>query len=88
MIYLVVDKKDNELLFDMCPVYDKLIEMWYTIPDGVYSAFKSSENYEPSYTQYRPYINMGITLPKGSIERLIGKSLKFQDGPFCVDSVT
>ena len=31
MIYLVVDKKDNELLFDMCPVYDKLIEMWYNI---------------------------------------------------------
>lgn len=67
MAWLVVTKKGIEIISPIEPLRDGL---WWDCSDEVCV--------ESEYG----YIDMGIELPKGSIKKLIGKELTWEDKPF------
>lgn len=91
MIYLAVNRNNEELLFDSKPKYDRILDSWYTTSDNIYyKHFDNSEGIDGMFNTpiYRKYINCGVKLPTGSIFKLINKHLTFKDEPFCLENVT
>ncbi|WP_296864495.1 hypothetical protein [uncultured Methanobrevibacter sp.] len=65
MAYLCVDKNGDEKIFDSCPTRDGFGD-----EDTFWMIFDYYDT--PDY---------GINLPKGSIQRLIGRELTWKDEP-------
>lgn len=85
MIYLVVDRDNNEYLFNSCPKYDRLMDKWVNINENIYYKFNNVDNgIDGAYDEpsFRPYIDKGILLPKGTIKKLTGKTLTINDEPY------
>ena len=78
MAYLAVNRDGEELVFNDYPIYDRVEDTWkipmlrwelvYDDPDGVHKAEVRDDDY-------------GVTLPNGTIERIIGGPLTFANEP-------
>ena len=68
MAWLAVDKTGTECIFENIPERDMIISQWDNISHTIYS--------DPSYN-----VNTVITLPYGTIKKLIGRNLTWEDEP-------
>ena len=77
MAYLAVDKTKKEYLFEKKPIRNK-DEYWETL----LSRGISYDHIDYDCYQYEPNLKeLGIELPQGSIEKLIGYSFTWDDEP-------
>lgn len=82
MAYLAVNRNGEELVFNDCPIYDRVEDTW-KIPmlrwelvyDDPHDHSAGVHEDEISYDDY------GVTLPNGTIERIIGGPLTFANEP-------
>lgn len=67
MAYLAVDEDGTEIIFRDKPLkYNKLPGIWHPL--------------EAKWFPQNPNHEFYVVLPKGTIEKLIGKTLTFEDG--------
>ena len=64
--WFAVQKNGTEVKFNNCPYRNLAIDVW-----------RGTDNSSPMF----PIIDRGIELPKGTIEKLIGKELTWDDEP-------
>lgn len=82
MAYLAVNRDGEELVFNDCPIYDRVEDTWkipmlrwelvYDDPDDHSAGVHEDEVRDDDY---------GVTLPNGTIERIIGGLLTFANEP-------
>lgn len=82
MAYLAVNRDGEELIFNECPIYDRVEDTWkvpitrwgivYDDPDNYDAGVHEEEIRDDDY---------GITLPEGTIELLIGGPLSIANEP-------
>ena len=82
MAYLAVNRDGEELVFNDCPIYDRVEDTWkipmlrwelvYDDPDDHSAGVHENEVRDDDY---------GVTLPNGTIERIIGGPLTFANEP-------
>ena len=82
MAYLAVNRNGEELVFNDCPIYDRVEGTWkipmlrwelvYDDPDDHSAGVHKAEVRDDDY---------GVTLPNGTIERIIGGPLTFANEP-------
>lgn len=82
MAYLAVNRDGEELVFNDCPIYDRVEDTW-KIPmlrwELVYD-----DPYDHSAGVHEDEVrddDYGVTLPNGTIERIIDGSLTFANEP-------
>lgn len=89
MAYLVVDKKERELIFESEPSYDKMLDFWYIINENIfYGHYVDDSGFSGGIETgriYKPYINTGLYLPPGSIEKLIGRKMSPLEKPIKIN---
>lgn len=66
MAYLAVNRDGEELIFNECPIYDRVEDTW-KVPMIRWDKIRDDD--------------YGITLPKGTIEILIGGPLSIANEP-------
>ena len=91
MAYVVVGKNEEELLFSEKPYYDRVLDKWVVDSKTLY------ELLPPKFAQssidflfdvpvnYRHYIDSGIKLSKGTIEKMLGYKINISNGPILLD---
>lgn len=91
MIYLAVNGNNEEVMFQTEPKYDEIMGKWYVKNDKIYFKHTTWDDgmdglLECNYN-YRPYINTGIVLPRGTIERLTGVKSNFRNKPIKIENL-
>ena len=81
MAWVAITRKGNEVLFDDQPKYNRIRDCWEEDTGISEIEYIDSEDCTSGYTSSE-YMSRGIELPKGSIKKLIGKSLNWEDEPF------
>lgn len=82
MAYLAVNRNREELVFNDCPIYDRVEDTWkipvlrwrlvYDDPHDHNAGVHEDEVRDDDY---------GVTLPNGTIERIIGSPLTLANEP-------
>lgn len=85
MIYLAINKNKDEVMFQTEPKYDEIMGKWYVKHDNIFFKHTTWDEgidglLECNYN-YRPYINTGILLPRGTIEKLTNIKTNFKNKP-------
>ena len=88
MAYLAVNRDGEELVFNDCPIYDRVEDTWkipmlrwelvYDDPDDHSAGVHEDEVRDDDY---------GVTLPNGTIERIIGGPLTFANEPIEIETI-
>lgn len=91
MAYVVVGKNEEELLFSEKPYYDRVLDKWVVDSKTLYELHppkfvQSSIDFALSVpVSYRHYIDSGIELPKGTIEKMLGYKIDISNEPILLD---
>lgn len=91
MIYLAINENNDEVMFQDEPKYDEIIGKWYVKNDKIYFKHTTWDDgidgmLECNYN-YRPYIDTGIVLPIGTIERLTNIKTSFKNKPIKISKL-
>lgn len=85
-VYLVVNEDGMELATNSCPQRaEKAIDWLNSVYDGKYESYRKqcqgkwSDDYSEGY--YTVPVFRGVVLPTGTIEKLIGKKITWEDEP-------
>ena len=82
MAFLAVNRTGEELIFNNLPIYDRVEDTW-KFPD-IRSELVYDDPDNPSDGVHWVDVedsDYGVTLPKGTIYKIIGKYLSFSDEP-------
>lgn len=79
MAYLAVDRNNQELMFDGKPIYDRIEDCWVE-DDGDELVYNDYADFSAG-VHWEDKVFYGIELPKGTIEKILGKELTFRDDP-------
>lgn len=79
MAFVAISRDNQELIFDKKPEYDREEDCWRTTEGDIlvyedYADFSAGTKWEENFFY-------GIDLPKGSIRKLIGRELTWEDEP-------
>ncbi len=79
MAFVAISRDNRELIFDDKPEYDRVEDCWRTPKEDIlvytdYADFSAGVKWEEDFFY-------GIELPKGSIRKLIGRELTWEDEP-------
>lgn len=75
--WLAKERDGKEVIFKYKPKRETFTGRW---SDSKYH-FESDHNYQGTYHVVYDHHNSRIILPKGTIEKIIGKKLKWKDEP-------
>lgn len=81
--YLAVNKNGDEKIFEECPTYHRLKEQWVIETEREVLVYIDYHDFSKG-TEWAidKETDEGITLPNGSIEKLIGKKMTVMDEPY------
>lgn len=82
MAWLVVNRNGEELIFNDQPIYDRVEDTWKVL--GVRSELVYDDPCDYSAGVHTEDVNdddYGVTLPKGTIEKIIGGPLSLANNP-------
>lgn len=82
MAFLAVNRNGEELIFNDQPIYDRVEDTWKVL--GVRSELVYDDPHDFSAGTHEENVNdddYGVTLPKGTIEKIIGSPLSLADNP-------
>lgn len=91
MIYLAINKNNDEVMFQDEPKYDEIMGKWYVKNDKIYFKHTTWDDGIDGMLEYncnyRPYIDTGIVLPAGTIERLTNVKTSFKNKPIKISKL-
>lgn len=79
MAFVAVSRDGHELIFDDKPEYDRIEDCWRT-NDGEEIVYNDFADFSAGVHREDRFF-YGIELPKGTIKKMIGKELTFNDDP-------
>lgn len=82
MAFLAVNRSGEELVFNDLPTYDRAEDTWKV--NGTREELVYDDPYDFSAGHHWEELNdsdYGVTLPEGTIEKIIGNQLSFADDP-------
>lgn len=82
MAFLAVNRNEEELIFNEEPIYDRVEDTWKVL--RVRSELVYDDPHDYSSGTHEETVNdddYGITLPEGTIERIIGGPLSLANNP-------
>ena len=82
MAFLAVNRNGEELVFNDLPTYDRVEDTWKV--NGTREELVYDDPYDFSAGHHCEEVDdsdCGVTLPEGTIEKIIGNQLSFADDP-------
>lgn len=82
MAFLAVNRNGEELIFNDLPTYDRVEDTWKIVETR--SEIVYNDPYDFSAGMHEEDINdddYGVTLPNGTIKKIIGRTLSINDDP-------
>lgn len=82
MAFLAVNRNGEELIFNDLPTYDRVEDTWKVLE--VRSEIVYNDPYDFSTGVHEETVDdddYGVTLPKGTIKKIIGRTLSINDDP-------
>ena len=82
MAWLVVNRVNEELVFNECPTYDRVEDIWKIPNEREELVYDDNYDYSAgSHWETVEDADYGVKLPKGTIKKIIGRTLSFRDNP-------
>lgn len=86
MAFLAVNRDGEELIFNNQPIYDRVEDTWKVL--GVREEIVYDDPHDYSAGVHSETVSdddYGVTLPKGTIEKIIGGPLSLANNPVEID---
>lgn len=86
MAFVAVNRDGEELIFNSKPVYDRVEDTWKVL--GIKEELVYNDPHDHSAGVHSEIVNnddYGVTLPKGTIEKIIGGPLSLANNPVGID---